>query len=729
LRVIHIASGATAASVLLPGTRTYEKRCAGVSLERVDPTMGGGRRNGALTFSGYCHWLATLILGGVTASAFALDNADSQILYFEPLQLTTPTSPAQQKSSQNRELRFDAYGRSFVVTLEPNDNLSSLLQAKSGSSSTDADIKLYRGQVNGDARSWARLSMIDGKLQGMLWDGAEIYVIEPLAKLRDALPANTELDADTTAIFRLADVTMTPGAASCGTDTTNVTKGTDAYSSMVSELKGTPAIMQAAGATKRLEISVLGDTLLLSRFGTDNQARDEILARLNIVDGIYSSQLGVQISVPNITFGDSLSATTSASSLLNELGDLRRRSPNLNSRGLTHLFTGRDLDGTTVGIAFISSVCDRQYGAGLTEARNRSAWTESLITAHEIGHNFGAPHDGDADEACAATPVGQFLMSSSINGNDTFSSCSLGIMQPKAAGASCITTLSKADIAVDANLGSVRKPLDSSFDWQLTVRNAGGLTTADARAEIALPSALTIEEAFVSGGTCTSGGGLVACELGDIAGGNSAVIQLVLRSSTAGSYPISVDVSAANETNVANNHGQGTISTQPEVDLAVSLQAPASSAAGTSFNTTLSATNRSDIDADTVTITLSLPEGVTAASATFGGSSCTVATGSITCSLSALAAGTTAIGSATLTANAAGSALLQAQVSSNQIDRVPSNDSAAATVSVTTGVLPAAQSSSSGGGGGGGGGMGAGFLALLLATLGLKKLQRRPVAR
>src|SRR5690606_28608628 len=144
--------------------------------------------------------------------------------------------------------------------------------------------------------------------------------------------------------------------------------------------------MQAAGATQRLEISVLGDVLLLNRFGSETQAREQILTRINNVDGIYSSQLGVQISIPSIDFGDSLSATTSASSLLNELGDLRRRSANLNSRGLTHLFTGRDLDGTTVGIAFISSVCDRQYGAGLTEARNRSLWTESLITAHEIGH-------------------------------------------------------------------------------------------------------------------------------------------------------------------------------------------------------------------------------------------------------------------------------------------------------------------------------------------------------
>lgn len=523
--------------------------------------MGGSRRNGASRFSGHCQWLATIVLAGVTHSALAVDDADSRILYFEPLQLIEPANSGQQKTSQTRELQFDAYGRRFVVTLEPNDKLSPQLQAN-----PDSGIELYRGEVNGIAGSWARMSKLDGKFQGMLWDGAELYVIEPLTQLRDALPANTKLDVDTTAIFRLADVTMTPGAASCGTDATaSVSNGTDAYSAMVNELKATPTIMQATGtASKRLEISVLGDTLLLERFGTETRTRNELLQRLNNVDGIYSSQLGVQITVPSIDLGDSLSATTAPSSLLNELGDLRRRSPNLNSRGLTHFFTGRDLDGTTVGIAYLGSVCDRQYGAGLTEARNRSLWTESLITAHEMGHNFGAPHDAQPDEACASTPEGSFLMSSSINGNDTFSPCSLSIMQPKAAGASCITALTNADIAVSADLGSTRQALNTSFDWQLTVRNAGGLTTANGRAEITLPATLTVEEAFVTGGTCISGAGSITCELGPLTGSNSVAVQLVLRTSVAASHPITATVSASNESNVANNYGAGTINTQPE---------------------------------------------------------------------------------------------------------------------------------------------------------------------
>lgn len=535
--------------------------------------MGGGTRSGAIKrFAGRLHWLAAVICSSVTGSAFALEHGDSQILYFEPVQLAVPGSIGQQKSSPTRELQFDAYGRRFVVTIELNDKLSPLLQGTSASS----DLALYRGQVEGASGSWARLSVADGKIQGMLWDGAELYVIEPLEDLQSALPANTSANPNASAIFRLKDVVMTSGVASCGADASSApSKGSDAYNSMLAELKGSPTLMQAAGATKRLEISALGDGLFMSRFENETSAREEILRRMNNIDGIFSAQLGVEIAVASIDIGDSLSATTSPSSLLDELGDLRKRSARLNSRGLTHLFTGRNLDGSTVGIAFVGSVCDRKYGAGLTESGS-GRWIESLIAAHEIAHSLGAPHDGDASEACASVSSNQYLMASAINGNDKFSTCSVNVMQSRVASASCITRLPSADIEVDANLGAVQRSLDTPFEWNLTVRNSGGLATANARAEIALPADLTIVDAAVAGGTCTSGAGVIMCELGQIPGGNAATVNVSLRSAVAMSRAITVDVSAANDSNPDNNHGSGTISTQPEVDLAADSQAPSS---------------------------------------------------------------------------------------------------------------------------------------------------------
>lgn len=681
--------------------------------------MGRGGRGGARTRAGeFLRKVAAFSFAAVASSSFAAEADDSQILYFEPLRLGT--SPAtQQKSQQSRELQFDAYGRRFEVSLQTNEKLSPLLQSKIGI----APLELYKGQINGVAGSWARIAFADGQPRGMLWDGSELYVIEPVVNLSDSLPANVSVSADTIAIFRLKDVLMKPGAASCGTDAdaVGIKKGSESYGSLLNELKGSPAIMQAAGASRRLELSALGDMLFVNRYSTEAKARAEILIRLNNVDGIYSRELGVEIQVPSVDLGDSLSETTSASSLLDELGALRKRSPNLYSRGLTHLFTGRDLDGTTVGIAYLDSLCNQRYGAGLTEASNRSSWTESLIAAHEIGHNFGAPHDGEANTACASTPTGQYLMSPSINGNDDFSQCSLDAIQPRVASASCITALPAADIAVEPDFGVLRHPVGRNFDWNVTVSNVGGLTTMNARAEILMPPVLTVEEAFVVGGSCISGAGVITCTLGDIAGGSSTAINLILRSDVVGTNDIAIRTSASNETRTSNNNGSATIEIEAEADLGVGLQAPTSVTNGTPFNVSLTATNLSGGAVRGITVSLDLPAGVTASAATLDGATCTVRTTAITCLLDSLASGATVTGTASLTASTDGNALLRAHVAGNYVDPAAGNDTATATVNVTSPAITRQSASS----GGGGGSVSWPLLWALLAVLGMKNLQRR----
>lgn len=671
--------------------------------------------------SGMLQTIAALSLVAVSSCAFAIEADDARILYFEPLRLNNPTATTQQKSASSRELQFDAYGRRFVLSLQPNEKLSPLLQSKTGV----ASVELYKGQINGSASSWARIAIADGQLRGMLWDGSELYIIEPVAKLSESLPAHIPANADTTAIFRLADVSMKSDATACGTHTSvaESNKGSQAYDSLLNELKGAPAIMQAAGASRRLEVAALGDMLFMNRFGTEAQARAEILLRLNNVDGIFSQQLGVEIQVPTIDIGDSLSATTLATSLLDELGALRKRSPNLYTRGLTHMFTGRNLDGNTVGIAYMDALCNRQYGVGLTEATNRSSWIESLIAAHEIGHNFGSPHDGEADKACASTPTGQFLMSPSIHGTDRFSACSLQVMQPRAASASCITALPAADIAVVPDFGVFQQPVGRSFEWNMTVSNVGGLTTVNARAEIAVPPSMMVEEAFVIGGSCLSGAGVVTCQLGEIPGGSTTTINFILRSDVVGANDVAIQVSASNEAQTGNNSSAATIEIEPEADLGVTLQAPTSTSTGTAFNVSLTATNLSPNVARNVMVTIDLPAGVTASSVTLTGASCTVQSASVSCLLSSLTSGATVTGTASLTASTGGTALLQARLGGSYVDPVASNNSASASVNVIASATTTSQPASSGGGGGGS--TSPLLLGGLLVLLGLKK-RRRP---
>lgn len=674
-------------------------------------------------------WCAALIAAATCSSfvpaavrAAEVAAGPARVLRHEPFTLSAPPGAG---STQNKTssggvtgASFNAYGRRFDLTLEKNSRLATAVAAVSPES-TGAAQNLYRGSIDGVPGSWVRLSAKGQTVRGMIWDGQDLYVVELADQLHDASDTALQAPAGSTVIFKLADAQIEDGASFCeASDNVGVQKGSDAYKSMMKELAGMPAIMQATGATVRLELSVLGDVQFRTRYATEQQARDEILLRLNNVDGIFTSQLGVEIQVPSLQIldatTDTFSATTAASTLLDELGALRSQSAALRSRGLTHLFTGRNLDGNTVGIAYQGTLCRQQYGAGLTEATGRGSWIESLIAAHEIGHNFGAPHDGDAE--CAGTQQNVFLMSPSVNaGASTFSQCSLSVMRPKMQNASCVVSLPPANLSVPADLGAIRQPVTLPFEWTLAVTNTGGSVARGSRVDLLVPPAVSIDDAWVPGGTCTTGGGAVACLLGDVPGNTSRVVHLTLHSNVVGTNSISAHVTSQNDAQTSNNDGSGSLLIEASADLSVALQSAASIASGASVTANFSASNLSAIDAVTVNVEFTLTHELAAASAQLSGGSCFVQAQSFRCTLPALAAGSTVDGSIVINGVSAGAGSVQAKVLSSDTDPNTDNDVAVRTITVTqAAAAPATTAAPSGGGGGStGGGMLLGMLALL----------------
>jgi hypothetical protein len=501
-------------------------------------------------------------------------------------------------------------------------------------------------------------------------------------------------------------------------------KAGDAFVALTSELKSTTLAMQAAGATRRLDMSALGDARFLERYGNEQDARDAILTRLNNVDGIYSTQLGIEIHVGTLSVTDAahdqLSSATAPNDLLRELANLRKRSAELNSQGVTHLFTDRDLDGSTIGIAYLGALCDDKNAVGLTESRN--VWLDSLVAAHELGHNFGADHDGDASGSCPNTPSSGFLMAPVVSGTDDFSNCSINRMRAETQHASCITNLPPANVRIPAKLGSARRPLGSQFQWQLAVANAGGLTARNVHVEMTLPAALAIADASVVGGSCLSGGGSVQCDLGDLAGGDSSAIQLELSSEVVGTQSIGAHVTADNDANHSDNFGSGAIVIEAPADIAVSMHGPTTATANEMFTVGFEVANVAADNAGTVTVQIDIPQGATIGSASLANGNCTTGATQIECTLAPLGPGVAASGSMSLMAATPGSAALHAAVSGDYFDPNNANDTADLVVAVGSTSAPAVGESaapgrSSGGGGGGGGSFGILFLLALAPLL------------
>lgn len=641
----------------------------------------------------------TVLLHGPASAGSA------QILYYEPLRAETPAATtATQKPTGEFAYSLVAFGRRFDLTLARNERIALSKRTEPG-----AGLRLYKGDIKGVDGSWVRLGVQGERVQGMLWDGHELYIIEPVESAQDEVATPAGLPTSGSIVFRLSDTKMQT-RASCAAEASNQkTSGLAQYTALAAELKAASSAIIASNPTRRIELSAMGDALYRQSHPSDQSAEDQILLRLNNVDGIFSSQIGVAIQVPTVVIetpdDTAFSATTSSNTLLGELATLRKNSPQLRSRGLTHLFTGRDLDGDTVGIAYIDSLCDPQLGVGLTQVHSLNVWIESLVAAHEIGHNFGAYHDGEdapgnnAGE-CISTPNNLYIMAPRVEADHTqFSTCSRNVIRSNLTGAACITPISTADIAIAPDLGQTRALPGTTFDWSFDVSNVGSATAVDAKAKAFLPPSMTIVEAWVTGGTCTGGAGLIDCALGSVAGGVTRTINIRLRSDEVASNTAVVQVSASNDAGMNNNQSQGSIDIEPDVDLALELAAPRSAWTTQSLTASFTLRNLSQSSARTLTLELAGAAGLTLAAAELDGASCSLNGGRVDCVLNALEPGATLTGSLSFTVASAGSYALSGEIESADLDGNLSNNQATASVEIAAATSAAAGKKSSGGGG------------------------------
>lgn len=455
---------------------------------------------------------------------------------------------------------FDAYGRRFDLALESNARL--LAGVDAAERTAMSGMLVLRGSVLGLPGSWVRLTIDGDRQSGMVWDGRDLYVIEPADDVAPRAVHPLGVSGRKPVVYRLSDTQADLGAGTCTTVTPDrpleQASGLDEYRALVGELA---QAAEATGLSGRLRVSALADYEYFQVAGSAQSARNRIVEIFNNVDGIFSAQVGIQIDLADgvTVFQDPADPFSSSvgRDLLNELASYRDSQPSLRSTGVTHLVTGRDLDGSTVGIAFIGSLCLTRFGASISQGVSTLT---SLVTAHEIGHNFGAPHDGETADPgepvnpCASTPR-TFLMAPQLNGSDQFSQCSLAQIEPRVRAATCILpVVTTADVALAAVSGAVSVTSGQAFGLAASVSSRGPAEATSVQLNFALPSGLSaIDGTATGGGSCVSQAGGIVCAWPVLGADVASAVSVNLRADAAGSYTVPVTLSAAQDASSGND--------------------------------------------------------------------------------------------------------------------------------------------------------------------------------
>jgi hypothetical protein len=497
--------------------------------------------------------LGALVIAGTYCDAIAAPHA--QILYHEGIR-----PQVKQVSGHTRSMSFEAYGRQFNFQLSSNPAVQRAVPANR------TDIEALRGQIEGLPGSWVRMTHTRSGWRGMVSDGEELYAIEPANEVADSVVQPlADNSSSASVMYRLKDALLPDVDGYCRIlnvdDTPYV--GSDDLQGRVTAKMMVDAITKdatntfPAGPDLELTVGVIADYEFYQK--TSDDPEGAIISRWDIVDGIWSGQVGIKISLAPLTVLKTASepfTKTDPNSLLQQLRSYRKASSSQMATGVSHLMTGRDLDGNVVGISYMNSVCNGDAADSLSEGAH-STLESALIAAHELGHNFNAPHDGETG-ACQSTPQ-SYLMAPKINYSDQFSSCSLTQINARIKSAACLTPYEAPDVRIEVPAALVGAVANATFTVSFIAHAVGDDASNSVTANASLPPSIAPVSAIAAGGSCTTQGQTISCTLGNMAPQETRQVDLTLTSSAVGSSVLNLAVASPNDYVSTNNSAQVSI--------------------------------------------------------------------------------------------------------------------------------------------------------------------------
>ena len=274
-----------------------------------------------------------------------------------------------------------------------------------------------------------RLTVDEDFIYGYIESGGEQYFIEPLWYFDADAPKNQFI------VYDAHDVIPNKNATCAAVEMDNHTE--DLKDSHNHNKSNTDTEAQRImGVCYDVELAIASDFSMFQKYGNIAGVENHNTGVMNNVQGNYDDEFNDELNfvivtqfVSDCNTCDPWSASTNAGTLLNSF----RTWGNGGGFGVTfdvaQLWTDRNLDGATVGVAFVGTICGNSRYQVLQDF-SANAQSLRVLTAHELGHNFDATHDAAGSG---------FIMAPAVNNTTTWSAASISDIDAFVASLNCLS--------------------------------------------------------------------------------------------------------------------------------------------------------------------------------------------------------------------------------------------------------------------------------------------------
>lgn len=185
--------------------------------------------------------------------------------------------------------------------------------------------------------------------------------------------------------------------------------------------------------------TVSADFSYYTKYGSLTATLNQIIGVINNVntdfDNVFADQIKFVLSGSYIADSAAADVWSSSTNSFNVLESYKNWgntywTDNNIQNDVSSLWTNRDFDGSTIGLAFVGATCNVNRYNVLQDYSSNAALIRVLAT-HELGHNFGASHD----------PTGtNYIMSPSVSVTDKWSDVSQTAINAKIPHLTCLSS-------------------------------------------------------------------------------------------------------------------------------------------------------------------------------------------------------------------------------------------------------------------------------------------------